>query len=93
MSSNTEEFPVGDFTVILLQALKEHPGSRYCSACLARAAGIASSTGFEMVPQFMQEARAGLGGRFQASKDGRCSVCGRRQPAIGQPETSELGAA
>lgn len=83
---------MADLMSTLLQVLNEHPGINYCGLCLAKAAGIVTTTGFDEAEQFVQEARAGLWGRLRVEKSGRCFVCEQAQPTIVKPCASAASA-
>lgn len=75
-------------TSTLLHVLNEHLGMNYCGQCLAKTAGVTTSTGFDEVTQFMQEARAGLWGKLKVNKAGPCSLCRQPTPTIGKPQAN-----
>ncbi len=84
---------MADLISTLLQVLTEHPGTNFCDQCLGRAAGVSTSAGLDLMTQFMQEARAGLWGKLQVHKAGRCSLCRQPIPTIGKPQVNVRGAA
>ena len=83
---------MADLISTLLQVLNEHPGMSYCGLCLAKAAGVVTSTGLDETEQFVQEARAGLWGRLRVEKSGRCVICRQAQPTIVKPCASAASA-